>query len=65
MSGFIIASLKVFGKYPSDKDELMRLRRGSMSSGSISFSSLVGLGSSIQVVDLDELMSFFKILPFL
>jgi len=28
-----------------------------MTSGSISFSSLVGIGSSIQVVDLDELKS--------
>jgi len=43
--------------YPSDKDNLMILRRGSMTSGIISFSSLVGIGSSIQVVDLDELTS--------
>ncbi len=56
-SGLIIASLKVFGTYPRDKDELMILRRGYMTSGNISFSSLVGIGSNIQVVDLDELTS--------
>ena len=53
----IIASLKVFGTYPSDKDELMILRRGSVTSGSISLSSLVSIGSNIHVVDLDELTS--------
>jgi len=56
-SGFIIASLKVFGTYPSNKGELMRLRRGSMTSGRISFSSLGGIGTNTQVVNLDELTS--------
>ena len=55
--GLIIASLKLFGTYPSDKDELMILRRGSMISGSISFNSLVGIGSNIHVVDFDDLIS--------
>jgi len=40
-SGLIIASLKLFGMYPNDKDELMILRRGSLTSGMISFISLV------------------------
>jgi len=38
----------------------MILRKGSMTSGSISFNSLVGIGSNIQVVDLDDLMSLKK-----
>jgi len=57
IKGLIIASLKVFGKYPSDKDKLTILRRGSMTSGSISFNSLVGIGSNIHVVDFDDLTS--------
>jgi len=47
--------IKVFGTYPSDKDELMIFRRGSMTSRSISFSGFVGIGSNMQVVDEDEL----------
>jgi len=43
--------------YPNVKDELMILRRGSMTSGSISFRSLVGVGSNTHVVDLDDLTS--------
>jgi len=52
ISGLIIASLKVSDTYPNDKDELIILRRGSMTSGSISFSSLFG---SYIHVDLDDL----------
>jgi len=37
-------------------NELMILRRGSMTSSSISFNSLVGIGSNIHVFDLDDLM---------
>ena len=39
------------------------LRRGSVTSGSISFSGLVGIGSNIQVVDLDDLTSLVNFLP--
>jgi len=56
-SGLIIASLKHFGTYPNDKDELMILRRGYLTSGSISFISLVGIGSNLHFVDLDDLTS--------
>jgi len=42
-----------FGMY-NVKDKLMILRRGSMTPGSISFSSLVGIVSNIHVVDLDQ-----------
>jgi len=55
--GLIVANLIVFGTYSSDKDELMILRRRSMTSGSNYFSSLVGIGSDIHVVDLDDLTS--------
>jgi len=44
-SGLIIASLEVFGTYPNENDKLMILRRGSVTSGSISFISSVGIHS--------------------
>lgn len=59
-SCLIIASLKAFGTYPNDKDELMILRRGSMTSGSISFISLVGIWSNLHVVGLHDLTSLDK-----
>ncbi len=44
MRGLITASLKVLGTYPNDNDELIIAKRGSMTSGSTSFSSLVMSG---------------------
>ncbi len=40
MRGLITANLKVLGTYPNDNDELIIAKRGSMTSGSSSFSSL-------------------------
>ncbi len=55
MRGLITANLKFLGKYPNDNDELIIAKRGSMTSGSTSFSSLDGIGSNIHVVGLDDL----------
>ncbi len=49
MRGLITANLKFLGTYPNDNDELIIAKRGSMTSGSTSFSSLDGIGSNIQV----------------
>ncbi len=54
MRGLIIANLKVLGTYPSDNDELIIAKRGSMTSGSTYFSSLDGIGSNIHVIDLAD-----------
>ncbi len=59
MRGLITASLKVFGTYPNDNDELI-FRRGSITSGSTSFRSLDGTGSNIQVAGLDDLTSLYN-----
>ncbi len=40
MRGLIIANFKVLGTYPNDNDKLIIAKRGSMTSGSSSFSSL-------------------------
>ncbi len=50
MRGLITANLKVLGTYSNDIDELTIAKRGSMTSGSTSFSSLDGIGSKIHVV---------------
>ncbi len=52
------------GTYPNDNDELIIAKRGSMTSGSTSFSSLDGIGSNIHVVGLDDL-TVYTILPLL
>jgi len=43
--------------YPNDNDELIVLRRESMTSASISFSSLVSIGSNLYIVGFDDLTS--------
>ncbi len=60
MRDLITASLKVFGTYPNDNDEVIIIRRGSMTSGSTSFSTLNGIGSNIHVVGLDDLTSLYN-----
>ncbi len=55
MRGLITANLKFLGTYPNDNDELIIAKRGSMTSGSTSFSSLDGIGSNIHVVGLADL----------
>ncbi len=50
MRGIITAHLKVFGKYPNDNHELIIAKRGSVTSGSTSFSSLDGIGSNIYTI---------------
>ncbi len=55
MRGLITANLKVLGTYPNDNDELIIAKKGSMTSGSTSFSSLDGIGSNIHVADLTSL----------
>ncbi len=57
MRGLITANLKVLGTYPNDNDTLIIAKRGSMTSGSSSFSSLDGIGSNIHVVGLDQWFS--------
>ncbi len=52
--------LMVFGTYPNDNDELIIFKRGSMTSGSSSFSSLDGIGSNIHVVGLADLTSLYN-----
>ncbi len=58
MRGLITANLKVLGTYPNDK--LIIAKRGSITSGSTSFSSLDGIGSNIHVVGLDDLTSLYN-----
>ncbi len=60
MRGLIKASLKVLGTYPNDNDKLTIAKRGSITSGSTSFSSLDGKGSNIHVVGLDDLKCFYN-----
>ncbi len=60
MKGLITASLKVLGTYPNDNDELIITKRGSMTSGSISLSSLDGIGFNIHVVGLADLTSLYN-----
>ncbi len=54
MRGLITANLKVLGTYPNDNDELIKAKRGIMTSGCTSFSSLDGIGSNIHVVGLAD-----------
>ncbi len=60
MKGLITANLKVLGTYPYDNDELIIVKRGSMTSGSTSFSSLDEIGSNIHVVRLADLTSLYN-----
>ncbi len=60
MRGLITASLKVLGKYPNANDELIKAKRGSMTSGSTYFSSLDGIGSNIHVVGLADITSLYN-----
>ncbi len=60
MRGLITASLKDFGTYPNDNDELKIFRRGSITSGSPSFRSLHGTWSNLQVVGLDDITSLYN-----
>ncbi len=53
-------SLKVFGTYPNDNDNLVMFRIEPMTSGSTAFISLDGIGSSIHVVGLDDLRSLYN-----
>ncbi len=55
MRGLITDNLKVLGTYPNGNDKLIMPKRGSMTSGSTSFSSLDGTGSNIHVVGLADL----------
>ncbi len=54
------SQFKVFGDISNDNDELIIAKRGSMTSGSTSFSSLDGIGSNIHVVGLDDLTSLYN-----
>ncbi len=60
MRGLIKANVKVLGTYPNDNDEFIVAKRGSMTSGSTSFSSLDGIGSNIHVVGLADLTSLYN-----
>ncbi len=60
MRGLITANLKFLGTYPNDNDKLIIAKRGYMTSGSTSFSSLDGIGSNIHVVGLDDLTSLYN-----
>ncbi len=60
MRGLITANLKVLGTYPNENYELIIAKRGSMTSGSSSFSGLDGIGSNIHVVGLADLKSLYN-----
>ncbi len=60
MRGLITANLKVLGTYPNDNDKLIIAKRGSMASGSTSFSSLAGMGSNTHVIGLADLTSSYN-----
>ncbi len=63
MRGSITTNLNVLGTYPNDNDKLIMAKRGSMPSGSTSFSSLNGIGSNIYVVGLADLTSLYNYSP--
>ncbi len=60
MRGLITANWKVLGTYPNANYELIIAKRGSMTSGSSSFSGLDGIGSNIHVVGLADLKSLYN-----
>ncbi len=60
MRGLITANIKVLGTSPCNNDELIIAKRGSMTSGSTSFSSLDGIGSNINVVGLADLTNLYN-----
>ncbi len=60
MRVLITANLKVLETYLNDNDKLIIVKRGSMTSGSTSFSSLDGIGSNIHVVGLANLTSLYN-----
>ncbi len=60
MRGLIAANIKVLGTSPCNNDELIIAKRGSMTSGSTSFSSLDGIESNINVVGLADLTSLYN-----
>ncbi len=60
MRGLITANLKVLGTYPNDNDELIIAQRGSMTSGSSSFSSLDGIASNMHVVGFADLTNLYN-----
>ncbi len=59
MRGLITANVKVLGTYPSDNYKLIIAKRGSMTTGSNSFSSLDRIGSKIHV-GLADLTSLYN-----
>ncbi len=60
MRGLIIANLKVLGTYPNDNVELIIAKKGSVTSGSTTFSSLDGIGSNRSCVGLADLTSLYN-----
>ncbi len=60
MRGLITANLNFLGTYSNDNEELIIAKRGSMTSGSTSFSILDGKGSNIHVVGLADLTSLYN-----
>ncbi len=59
MRGLITVHLKVLGTYPNE-NEIIIAKRGSMTSGSTSFTSLNGIWSNIHVVRLADLTSLYN-----
>ncbi len=55
-----LTNLKVLGAYPNDNDELIIAKRGSVTSGSTSFSSFYEIGSNVHVVGLADLTSLYN-----
>ncbi len=60
MRGLITANSKVLRTYSNDNDELIIAKRGSMTTGDTSFSSLNGIGSNIHFVGLADLTSLYN-----
>ena len=54
--GFIIATFSEFGTHPVDREPFIMFNIGGPSTGSSSFSSLVGIGSRMQLEGLEAMI---------
>ena len=58
---FIIATFSNFGTHPEDKEPFIMFDIGGPSTGSSSFSSFVGIGSSMQLEGLEAMIIFINV----
>ena len=59
--GFITATFSEFGTHPVDREPFIMFNIGGPSTGSVSFSSLVGIGSSMHLEGLEAIIIFINV----